>query len=76
DHFKSAREVTRVFPEELELGMVVQEDVNTDHGILLLMQGQEITPATKEHLVMFHRSGELTKRVLVAKLADGQEESK
>jgi response regulator RpfG family c-di-GMP phosphodiesterase len=76
DHFTSAREVTRVFPEDLELGMVVQEDVKTDHGILLLMHGQEITPATKEHLVMFHRSGELTKRVLVAKLADGQEESK
>ncbi|HET8699219.1 MAG TPA: HD domain-containing phosphohydrolase [Gammaproteobacteria bacterium] len=76
DHFKSAREVARVFPEELELGMVVQEDVKTDQGILLLMQGQEITPATKEHLVMFQRSGELTKRVLAAKLADAQEESK
>jgi len=69
DHFASAREVVRVFPEELELGMVVQEDIHTDHGVMLLMHGQEITPATREHLVMFQRSGELTKRVLVAKLA-------
>ena len=73
DHFLSAREVMRVFPEELELGMVVQEDVKTDHGVLLLMHGQEITPATKEHLVMFQKSGELTKRVLVARVADREE---
>jgi response regulator RpfG family c-di-GMP phosphodiesterase len=74
DHFASAREVVRVFPEELELGMVVQEDIKTDHGVMLLMHGQEITPAIREHLVQFQKSGELTKRVLVAKLAaaDGE----
>jgi response regulator RpfG family c-di-GMP phosphodiesterase len=74
DRFASAREVVRVFPQELELGMVVQEDIMTDHGVMLLMHGAEITPATREHLVMFQKSGELTKRVLVAKLAAGEEE--
>jgi response regulator RpfG family c-di-GMP phosphodiesterase len=69
DHFASAREVVRVFPGQLELGMVVQEDIKTDHGVMLLMHGQEITPAIREHLVMFQKSGELTTRVLVAKLA-------
>src|SRR6185436_14304754 len=58
DHFKSAREVVRVFPAELELGMVVQEDIKTDHGVMLLMHGAEITPATRDHLVMFQKSGE------------------
>jgi response regulator RpfG family c-di-GMP phosphodiesterase len=69
DHFAGARDVARVFPNDLELGMVVQEDVLTDHGVMLLMHGQEVTPAIREHLVMFQRSGELTKRILVAKLA-------
>jgi hypothetical protein len=47
--------------------MVVQEDIHTDQGVMLLCHGQEVTPAIREHLVTFQNLGSLTKRVLVAK---------
>jgi response regulator RpfG family c-di-GMP phosphodiesterase len=60
-------DVIRVLPSELVLGMVVQEDIHTDQGVMLLCHGQEVTPAIREHLVTFQNLGSLTKRVLVAK---------
>jgi hypothetical protein len=57
----------RLLPSELHLGMVVQEDVKTDAGVMLLCHGQEITSAIREHLVKFENLGALTKRILVAR---------
>ena len=59
-------EVVRVLPNELVLGMIVQEDIKTDQGMMLLCRGQEVTPAIREHLVKFQKLGALTKRILVA----------
>lgn len=60
-------EVVRLLASELELGMVVQEDIKTDQGVMLLCHGQEVTTAIREHLVKFQKMGALTKRILVAK---------
>ncbi len=46
--------------------MVIQEDVKTDKGMMLLCHGQEVTTAIREHLVKFQKQGVLTKRILVA----------
>jgi hypothetical protein len=46
--------------------MIVQEDIKTDQGMMLLCRGQEVTPAIREHLVKFQKLGALTKRILVA----------
>jgi response regulator RpfG family c-di-GMP phosphodiesterase len=59
-------DVVRVLPSELVLGMVLQEDVKTDQGVMLLCHGQEVTTAIREHLVKFQNMGALTKRILVA----------
>lgn len=66
-----AEEVIRVLASELQLGMVVQEDIKTDQGMMLLCHGQEVTPAIREHLVKFQNMGALTKRILVAKAPAG-----
>jgi response regulator RpfG family c-di-GMP phosphodiesterase len=68
-----AKEVLRVLASELELGMVVQEDIRTDHGVMLLCHGQEVAPAIREHLVKFQKMGVLTKRILVARPAKNGE---
>lgn len=58
--------VVRVLPSELSLGMVVQEDVKNNQGVMLLCRGQEVTTAIREHLLKFERMGLLTKRILVS----------
>ncbi len=65
----SATEVVRLLANELELGMIVQEDIRTDQGVMLLCHGQEVTPAIREHLVKFQRMGVLRKRILISKPA-------
>jgi hypothetical protein len=61
--------VVRALPSELVLGMVVQEDVKNNQGVMLLCRGQEVTTAIREHLLKFERMGLLTKRILVSKPA-------
>jgi response regulator RpfG family c-di-GMP phosphodiesterase len=63
----AAIETLRVLPSELQLGLLVQEDVKTDQGIMLICHGHEVTPAIREHLVKFQKMGALTKPILVAK---------
>jgi response regulator RpfG family c-di-GMP phosphodiesterase len=67
-----ATEVIRLLASELELGMVVQEDIKTDQGVMLLCHGQEVTIAIREHLVKFQKLGALTKRILIAKPAKAE----
>jgi response regulator RpfG family c-di-GMP phosphodiesterase len=67
----TAATVVRLLPNELELGMVVQEDIRTDQGMMLLCHGQEVTPAIREHLVKFQKLGALAKPILVAIPAEG-----
>jgi response regulator RpfG family c-di-GMP phosphodiesterase len=64
---KGAAEMVRALPSEMMLGMVVQEDVKTDQGVMLICHGQEVTTAIREHLVKFQTLGTLTKRILCAK---------
>lgn len=61
------QEMTRVSVEELDLGMVMQEDVRTTNGLLLVARGQTITPALLQRLANFTRinavSGEVSVRL-------------
>lgn len=50
----------------LECGMIVEQDVLADPGILLLCRGQEVTPAVKAHLERFHLAGALAGPILVS----------
>ena len=68
---QSARNATsteerRVLPSELEVGMILQEDVKTDGGMMLLCRGAEVTIGFCEHLKKLEESGLVTKRFLVA----------
>lgn len=56
----------RVLPSELEVGMILQEDVKTDSGMMLLCRGAEVTAGFCEHLKKLEESGLLTKRFLVS----------
>ncbi len=71
----AADEGMRLLATELALGMVVQEDIKTDQGMMLLCHGQEVTPAIREHLVKFQKMGVLTKRILVVKPQPAQDRS-
>jgi response regulator RpfG family c-di-GMP phosphodiesterase len=63
--------VVRVLPSEIQLGMVLQEDVKNNQGVMLLCRGQEVTTAIREHLLKFERLGTLTTRLLVSVPGDG-----
>jgi hypothetical protein len=63
--------VVRVLPSEIQLGMVLQEDVKNNQGVMLLCRGQEVTTAIREHLLKFERLGTLTTRLLVSVPNDG-----
>jgi response regulator RpfG family c-di-GMP phosphodiesterase len=56
----------RVLPSELEVGMILQEDVKTDGGMMLLCRGAEVTAGFCDHLRKLEESGLLTRRFLVA----------
>jgi response regulator RpfG family c-di-GMP phosphodiesterase len=56
----------RVLPSELEVGMILQDDLKTDGGMMLLCRGAEITTGFCAHLQELEESGLLTKRFLVA----------
>lgn len=59
-------EAVPVMPSMLECGMIVEQDVIADHGILLLCRGQEVTPAVRAHLQRFHTAGALPGPILVS----------
>jgi response regulator RpfG family c-di-GMP phosphodiesterase len=63
----AAIETLRVLPNELMLGMIVQEDVKTDQGVMLICHGHEVTPAIRDHLVKFQKMGAVAKPILVSK---------
>jgi response regulator RpfG family c-di-GMP phosphodiesterase len=48
-------EMTRVAVDDLSLGMVLQEDVRTTNGLLLIARGQTITNALLQRLANFTR---------------------
>jgi response regulator RpfG family c-di-GMP phosphodiesterase len=56
----------RLLPSELAPGMVLQEDVRTDNGMMLLCRGTEVTPGLRKHLTQLQETGLVTKRFLVA----------
>jgi response regulator RpfG family c-di-GMP phosphodiesterase len=58
-----------VSPAQLECGMIVEQDVVADQGVLLLCRGQEVTPAVRAHLRRFHLAGELPGPILVSRRA-------
>lgn len=73
---KRVAEAIPVLPTELECGMIVEQDVIADQGVLLLCRGQEVTPAVRAHLQRFHSAGALPGPILVsggsvARRADG-----
>lgn len=59
-------EAVPVLPPHLECGMIVEQDVIADPGVLLLCRGQEVTPAVRAHLQRFHLAGALPGPILVS----------
>lgn len=59
-------EAVPVLPELLECGMIVEQDVIADQGVLLLCRGQVVTPAVRAHLQRFHLAGALPGPILVS----------
>ena len=59
-------EAVPVLPSLLECGMIVEQDVIADQGVLLLCRGQEVTPAVRAHLQRFHTAGLLPGPILVS----------
>ncbi|HEX6997146.1 MAG TPA: HD domain-containing phosphohydrolase [Gammaproteobacteria bacterium] len=53
-------------PGLLECGMVIEQDVSTDEGVLLVCRGQEVTVTVRTHLQRFHEAGSLSGPVLVS----------
>jgi hypothetical protein len=59
-------EAVPVPPPLLECGMIVEQDVIADQGVLLLCRGQVVTPAVRAHLQRFHLAGALPGPILVS----------
>jgi response regulator RpfG family c-di-GMP phosphodiesterase len=59
-------EAVPVPPPLLECGMIVEQDVIADQGVLLLCRGQVVTPAVRAHLQRFHTAGALPGPILVS----------
>jgi len=62
----------RVLPNELEVGMILQEDLKTDNGTMLLCRGAEVTSGFCDHLKKLEERGMVTKRFLVAVPANAE----
>ena len=65
-----ASKVLRVAIKDIKDGMRIEENVKTTSGILLVCQGQEVTPTVRQHLMKFHDAGLLGNQVLVMAAAD------
>jgi response regulator RpfG family c-di-GMP phosphodiesterase len=57
--------VLRMPIKDLKNGMTIQEDVRTTKGMLLVCQGQVVTPTVRQHLANFLAAGLLVNHVLV-----------
>jgi FixJ family two-component response regulator len=51
---------------DLCLGMILQEDLSNNNGLLLVARGQEITPQWIDRLIGFSQAGVIGKRVSVS----------
>jgi response regulator RpfG family c-di-GMP phosphodiesterase len=60
-----ALKVLRLPIKDVRDGMTIQEDVKTKTGMLLVCQGQSVTPAVRQHLANFRDAGLLDAQVLV-----------
>jgi response regulator RpfG family c-di-GMP phosphodiesterase len=58
-------ETLRLRPNQLVSGMIIQEDVKCDGGILLVCQGQVTTPAVIKHLQRFHSLERLSNAMIL-----------
>lgn len=68
----ASRKVLRIRAKDLMPGMVIFEDIKTEHGVLLICRGQEVTPTVREHLQKFEKNGALTKPIVVALEEDAE----
>jgi hypothetical protein len=57
--------IVSVLPSQLAIGMLIEQDVKTDQGVMLLSHGHEVTQPVLEHLRKFFDLGLLTKPMLV-----------
>lgn len=57
---------------QLQCGMIIEQDVCTDQGVLLICRGQEVTPAVSSHLRRFHEAGNLSAPILATPPRRGQ----
>ncbi len=57
--------VSRLAIGDLRDGMVIMEDVVNDKGVLIICEGQTITPAIRTHFDKFQKMGVLSGTVLV-----------
>ena len=60
-----AAKVLRVPIKDIKDGMTLQEDIKTTKGMLLVCQGQVVTPTVRQHLANFRDAGLLNSQVLV-----------
>jgi hypothetical protein len=54
----------------LAVGMVLEEDVATEAGVLIAVRGQELTYSLIVCLNNFHRQGEIPAELLVLRLSE------
>jgi response regulator RpfG family c-di-GMP phosphodiesterase len=66
---EGAVKVLRVPIADVRDGMTIQEDVKTTKGLLLVCQGQVVTPTVRQHLANFSEAGLLGGHVLVTATA-------
>lgn len=55
-----------VATDELRQGMIIEQDVSTEDGVLLVCRGQVVTATLRRHLENFHASGRLPGHILVS----------
>lgn len=60
------RKRLRVPANKLVLGMVIEQDVESDWGSLLVCEGQEVTDTIREHLMKFFMDGKLKEQISVS----------
>lgn len=65
----------RVSVPDLVDGMIIEEDVATDDGVLLVCRGQVVSFSIRRHLIKFHAQKRLLSKVLVSTADDPARES-
>ncbi len=54
-------------------GMILNDEIRTARGILVVSRGQEITPSVRSRLLSFCRNGTLPERLMVAVIEPGRQ---